>query len=276
MDYRQQIAATGRPVVSSPWATESDLPPSESSPVRTCSTFGDQTFIRGSREVVDVHALRAQLLQHTNLDLLLGAFKSIDGDGTGTVTAAQYRRVFDNLAPHLPKSVSSQIMLLGSGGSGLVVYGSVFRALGHEGCGRGCAVADEHPVFRQLQSRAKGTSGDIIAHRDNDDFEASEVQRPGSYAMAATTSGDIIGHTSPTRSAEVDWSSKGRIMPDGSGSVLEYSHPSITTVHEHTARYSGYRNAGDIIGQTDDAYADPAATRKMFTTQLRKFNHGYR
>ena len=64
-------------------------------------------------QVVDVPALREELLRHIPIDRLYGAFGSIDVDGKGTVTPAQYRRVFDNLVPHLPKTVSSQIMLLG-------------------------------------------------------------------------------------------------------------------------------------------------------------------
>ena len=48
-----------------------------------------------------------------SVETLHGAFRSIDVDGKGTITPAQYRRIFDNLAPHVPKAVSSQIMLLG-------------------------------------------------------------------------------------------------------------------------------------------------------------------
>ena len=52
----------------------------------------------------------------------------------------------------------------------------------------------EHQPLRITPSRAKGTNGDIIAHRDDDQFESVEASRSErTNAMAATTSGDIIG-----------------------------------------------------------------------------------
>merc|ERR1712196_139398 len=119
--------------------------------------------------VVDVPAPREELLRHIPIDRLYGAFGSIDVDGKGTVTPAQYRRVFDNLVPHLPKTVSSQIMLLGADPSGLVGIRPLFRGLGLD-------LGSPEPMGQQqlingariLPSRAKGTNGDIIAHRDDD------------------------------------------------------------------------------------------------------------
>jgi len=253
-----------------PWATEEDLDDKMASPAHTCHNFGQNTFIRGCREVVDVEALRAELARHVSVETLHGAFRSIDVDGKGTITPAQYRRIFDNLAPHVPKAVSSQIMLLGADPSGLVMCTPLFRALGLE---LGSPEAKgEHQPLRITPSRAKGTNGDIIAHRDDDQFESVEASRSErTNAMAATTSGDIIGHTSPLRSADVAWTCKGRVMPDGSGSVLAYSHPDINTVHEHPQRYSRYRNAGDIIANADRETIDPTVSRPMFPTRTRKF-----
>ena len=58
----------------------------------------------------------------------------------------------------------------------------------------GCAQMRGQPITRALPSRAKGTSGDIIAHRDDNMFESLDpVRRERTTAVAATTSGDIIG-----------------------------------------------------------------------------------
>merc|ERR1712046_50783 len=153
------------------------------------------------------------------------------------------------------------------------MYAPLFRALTSGEANASPPGADMSPqrILKGLPSRAKGTSGDIIAHRDDDMFETlEEVRRERTTAVAATTSGDIIGHTSPLRSADLAWESKGRVGPDGSGNVLGYSHPAINPLRENPTAYSRYRTAGDIIGNMDDP--DPSTRRELFTTQLRKFN----
>lgn len=122
-------------------------------------------------------------------------------------------------------------------------------------------------------ARAAGTSGDIIAHRDDDDFEMAPTMSAPPVAasvkvgsnVAASTSGDIIGHSTPIRSADLAWSMKGRVNPGGkTGSVLNYANADFNAVHDMPARYSPYRNGGDIIANQDFRHD---AERKMFQTR---------
>jgi len=272
---RNNIVRSGRAEVVSPWATEADLDGGfdGAAPVQahTCHSYGDQTFIQGSRETADIGGLLSELLTQVSLEQLAGAFRRIDNDGKGSVTSAQYRRIFDNLAPHLPKAISSQIMLLGADEVGIIWYVPLFRALGLDLSTGSPPPMRGQPITRALPSRAKGTSGDIIAHRDDNMFESLDpVRRERTTAVAATTSGDIIGHTSPMRSADLAWDVKGRIGQNAHGSVLAYSHPSINSVREDPAKFSAYKCAGDIIGNTD--LPDPNTRRPEFVTRLRKYH----
>ena len=114
---------------------------------------------------------------------------------------------------------------------------------------------------------AAGCSGDIIAHRDEEGFDFAtidlrEADQPArSRPLAATTSGDIIGHSSPIRSADLDWSLKGRVIDKKTGTVLEYSNPEGNPIHDQPAKYGAYRNSGDIIANTDFRHE---TERKMF------------
>jgi hypothetical protein len=267
-----QYDRSGHANVVTPWATESDLENGFDgvAPVQahTCQSYGDQTFIRGSRETVDAAGLLSELQRHVSLEHLMGAFRRIDSDGKGSVTSAQYRRICDNLAPHLPKTISSQIMLLGADEVGIIWYGPLFRTLG-------LTESDFPPQMqsqpRAVASRAKGTSGDIIAHRDDNMFESMDpIRRERITAVAATTSGDIIGHLSPIRSADLAWDVKGRVGTRGCGSVLAYAHPAINPVRENPEAYSAYKCAGDIIGNTDAP--NPNTRRPEFVTRLRKYH----
>merc|ERR1712166_1318709 len=178
---RNNIVRSGRAEVVSPWATEADLDGGfdGAAPVQahTCHSYGDQTFIQGSRETADIGGLLSELLTQVSLEQLAGAFRRIDNDGKGSVTSAQYRRIFDNLAPHLPKAISSQIMLLGADEVGIIWYVPLFRALGLDLSTGSPPPMRGQPITRALPSRAKGTSGDIIAHRDDNMFESLDPVR---------------------------------------------------------------------------------------------------
>jgi len=252
-------------------ATESQVSPHKGS---TCEKFGTQILLRGNLDTVDIESLREALLQYSDPSQLNQAFQVFDHDHKGTITAAQFRRTADAVMPNLPGWASSQMMLLGIGGSGLFYYDRVLRALDFK---EGLPQPQAAPSAAST-ARAAGTSGDIIGHRDGSHYEEAPSpaamtgnQARTARALAASTSGDIVGHTSPIRSADLAWDMKGRVGPGGkAGSALEYGNAGFNCVHEKPGSYSAYRNAGDIIANTDFRME---AERKMFPS-LRKSNQG--
>jgi len=262
--------------VSTPWAT--DMPDSDrvggpsgvieqhASPHQglTCEKFGDQTFLRGSLETVDTQLLRDTILQHTEAERLYAAFQVFDPDHKGTITATQFRRTIDAVLSGLPGWAGSQMLLLGMGGSGLFSYQRMMRSVGFSN------ITGELPqpaVQAPSTARAAGTSGDIIAHRDESEYESSAatpVMIRGVGTTAQSSSGDIIGHTSPIRSADLAWDMKGRVVDGKVGTLLEYPNTGYNCVHETPKRYSAYRNAGDIIANTDFKMENE---RKMFQSK---------
>jgi hypothetical protein len=229
----------------------------------TCEKFGEQTFLRGNLETVDVNLLRNAMLAETQAGRLYAAFQVFDHDNKGAITATQFRRTVEATMPKLPGWASAQMMLLGIDGSGLYFYQRMMRSLGFTEL-TGDLPAPLAPM--QSSARAAGTSGDIIAHRDDTDFECTPV-RGGSTAVravAATTSGDIIGHTSPIRSADLAWDMKGRIFDNKTGTVLEYTNTDACSLGAAPGKYSSYRNSGDIIANRDYRLE---AQRKMWDTK---------
>jgi len=234
----------------------------------TCEKFGDQTFLRGNRETVDIEALRETILQRVHPENLYLALQVFDPDRKGTITAAQFRRTADAIMPGVPSWASAQMMLLGIGGDGLFSYQGMMRALGFVDI-----IGPSSVLSKQggSNARAAGTSGDIIAHRDDTEFEttapipAGRVSRSrGAATVAATTSGDIIGHTSPIRSADLAWDMKGRVFSNKDGTVLDYANANYNCVHDAPGKFNSYRNNGDIIANTDYRME---GQRKLFDTK---------
>jgi len=218
----------------------------------TCEKFGDQTFLRGNLETVDANLVRGAIQEKTHPARLYSAFQVFDHDNKGAITPTQFRRTVEAVMPGFPGWATAQMMLLGVDGSGQFFYQRMMRSLGFTEL-TGALPAEKAAM--QSSARAAGTSGDIISHRDDTDFELVGVKTPGStpsvQAVAATTSGDIIGHTSPIRSADLAWDMKGRVFDNQTGTVLEYSTQDFSSVHDQPGKYSSYRNSGDIIANTD-------------------------
>ena len=82
--------------------------------------------------------------------------------------------------------------------------------------------------------------------------------------VAATCSGDIIGHSSPIRSADLDWSLKGRVIDKRTGTVLDYTNPDGNPLHDNPGQFGAYRNSGDIIANSDFRYE---TERNMFQSK---------
>jgi len=167
------------------------------------------------------------------------------------------------------------MMLMGIHGDGTFCYTRMMRQLGfNELTGeipeRFLKEASGESCKEPSSARAAQSSGDIIAHRDEEVYDqptidiqkTQKVQR--AKPVAATCSGDIIGHSSPIRSADLDWSLKGRVIDKRTGTVLDYANPDGNMLLENPGQFGAYRNSGDIIANSDFRYE---TERNMFQSK---------